>query len=382
VKAWTWSDVWRRRLAQHWLTEPAPREHLLDVVGGVCGIHAQMAPSAELSLGLRVRQITRAHVRQALWEERTLVKTHGLRGTVHLYPRDELPLWLAALKTRARWRPPNQQELNALPPDRRDAVMRALEHVLDGRQLTREELGQQLEQRLGAWVAEAAFPAFGGQWPRWQMALHQAAVEGLIVFGPQRGNRVTWVRTDQWLGQLPEMDGEAAQREVCRRFLAAYGPATHVEFARWFYTSPRAAQELMRSMDLEEVDVEGWRAWLPAGDADRQPADDAPQVHLVPHFDCYVVGCFPRGQLIPQAAPAALQKGTAAPFPVVLIHGVVGGLWERRRRGNTLEIRVDTFTPLTNRQQQVVEQQTVRIGEILEAKAEIAFGPVEARGHL
>src|SRR6185369_844902 len=78
---------------------------LKRVVADVCGIHAQMPPSAELSLGLRLRGITRQHVRDALWKDRSLVKTYGLRGTLHLFPSTELPMWLAALRTRTPPRP-------------------------------------------------------------------------------------------------------------------------------------------------------------------------------------------------------------------------------------------------------------------------------------
>ena len=40
-----WRDVWQQRLAAHSLDAPAPSERLTDVVGAVCGIHAQVAAS-------------------------------------------------------------------------------------------------------------------------------------------------------------------------------------------------------------------------------------------------------------------------------------------------------------------------------------------------
>lgn len=355
---------------------------MLDVAADVCGIHAQVMPSAELSLGLRVRGIARADIRAALWQDRTLVKTYGLRGTVHLFPTRELSLWLAALRTKPPPREPNRFELEAVPSDRRDELIHAIHGALDGQQLTREELGAELERQLGSWASEEVFPAFGGHWPRWQLWLAHAAVEGLIVFGPNQGNRVTYVRTDQWLGPLAEVNGDDALREVCRRYFEVYGPATHVEFARWFLTRPQAALELMRSLDLEEVDVDGWRGWLPRGDAAAPESHTGEQIHLLPHFDCYVVGCHPRAALIPESAPPALQKGTAAPFATVMVNGVVGGLWERRRVGRVLQIRVDTFAPLSRQQKEEAERQAARIGEILELPAEVAFGAVEPRGHL
>jgi Winged helix DNA-binding domain len=49
-------------------------------------------------LGARVAGVTQQDVREALWGERRLVKTYGPRGTLHLLPAGELPMWMAALQ--------------------------------------------------------------------------------------------------------------------------------------------------------------------------------------------------------------------------------------------------------------------------------------------
>jgi hypothetical protein len=38
-------------------------------------------------------------VNRALWTDRTLVKTWAMRGTLHLLPAAEYPVWQAALST-------------------------------------------------------------------------------------------------------------------------------------------------------------------------------------------------------------------------------------------------------------------------------------------
>src|SRR5258707_3365872 len=67
------------------------------LVGTMCGAHAQVLSAAELSIGLRIAGITRTDVQEALWTEHSLVKTFGLRGTIHLLPTEDLPLWTGAL---------------------------------------------------------------------------------------------------------------------------------------------------------------------------------------------------------------------------------------------------------------------------------------------
>ncbi|MBV9544708.1 MAG: winged helix DNA-binding domain-containing protein, partial [Chloroflexi bacterium] len=67
----------------------------------------------------------------------------------------------------------------------------------------------------------------------------------MLAFGPPRGNRVTYVRLARWTPKLPAFDGQEALREVCRRFVHAYGPTTRAELARWLYTTPAAAADLL-----------------------------------------------------------------------------------------------------------------------------------------
>jgi hypothetical protein len=42
---------------------------------------------------VRVEDLDRQAVQRALWEERTLVKTWAMRGTLHLLPNGDSPLW-------------------------------------------------------------------------------------------------------------------------------------------------------------------------------------------------------------------------------------------------------------------------------------------------
>jgi len=380
IRRLTWDEVWGRRLQRHFLVEPAPRGRLLDVVGAVCGIHAQMMPSAELSVGLRVAGMTRTDLREELWERRGLVKTYGLRGTVHLFPAAELPLWMAAL--RAKPEPKRPPEVTLTAPER-VAVVEAIGDALDGRRLTRDELEQEVGRRLGSWATQPGAPAFGGTWPRWMFGLGAAATDGVLCFGPAQGSRVSYVRVDQWIERQDRVDGEQALAEVVRRFLAGYGPATHREFARWFAMDERAAAGLLRSLgdEVEEVDVEGWPAFLLAGDGPAPPARGS--VRLLPHFDCYVVGAYPRDRFIPPVwAERGLTRGTAATLPVLLVDGVVGGLWHRRRSGRRLEVTVEPFRRLTARQRGQVEVEAARVGEVLETPVTVTFGSVPARPHL
>lgn len=91
------------RLHRQHLDQRAPRTALLDVAARLCGLHAQVLSSAELTAWARLDGLVPGDVtRQALWEERGLVKTWAMRGTLHLLPAAEYSLWQAALSTEDR----------------------------------------------------------------------------------------------------------------------------------------------------------------------------------------------------------------------------------------------------------------------------------------
>jgi hypothetical protein len=127
----------------------APRDQLVDVVGAVCGIHAQMPSAAELSLGVRLANLTRRDVRAAVRDTRSLVRTYGIRGTLHLFPAHELPLWMAALRCRADNRELRRLAQFGLNPAQLAAVVDAIGRALDGQRLTTQQLGEEIARRTG-----------------------------------------------------------------------------------------------------------------------------------------------------------------------------------------------------------------------------------------
>jgi hypothetical protein len=366
----SWVEVCARRLARHALVKPAAAGRLAEQVGVVCGVHAQVISAAELSIGLRVAGVTRVGVQQALWSERSLVKTFGPRGTVHL---------LSAL--------PHSRNVHAqdvrLSPDQTDEIVEAIATALNDAELTIDELNEAIIERTGPWAGDPVMPAFNGMWPRWRQVVDTAANRGVLCFGPNRGRKVTYTNPCRWLPGFRPADEQSSVAALVRRYLYAYGPATPQQFAQWLNAPRRWATELFDSLaaELQQVEVAGALAWLAAGDS--TAPNVAPQcVRLLPYFDAYVVGCHPREKLFSgRAAERALAGGQAGNFPVLLIDGTVAGVWHHRRSGRKLDIRVEPFGQLTAWQRRELDEQVERIGEILEGKPDLTIGEVTVGAH-
>jgi hypothetical protein len=67
----------------------------------------------------------------------------------------------------------------------------------------------------------------------------------------------------------------------------------------------------------------------------------------------------------------------AVGVPVLLVDGVVSGVWERRRRGKRVEIHVQPFVRLTPAQRVLLDQAVERIGSFLESPVAVTIDPAE-----
>lgn len=383
----TAGEVLARRTARHHLVAPTGAGPAA-VARAVCGIHAQIMSAAELSLALRLAGATRSDVRRALWEDGTLVKTFGPRGTVHLLAAEDLPLWTAALS--AVPRPGDGVTEDALlSPARAKAVLDAIADALQGEPLTAEELGEAVVARTGPWAADPVLPAFGGWWPRWRQALGTAAHHGTVVFGPDRGRRTTYTRPGRAVPGTAAADEEAALRFLVRSYLHAYGPASSDHLARWLGAPPAWCARVVNGMreELEPVTVEGagplWQLADERAAPEVRAADGAlPGVRLLPYFDAYVVGSHPRDLLFPgPATERALNRGQAGNYPVLLVDGVVAGVWHLRRSGRRLAVTVEPLRPLGRTRRRELDEQVERVGRILEGTPTLTVGTVGVGPH-
>jgi DNA glycosylase AlkZ-like len=278
-------------------TDPA------QIAASICGAHAQVLTSGELSIALRIQGATRTTVRRALWEEHKLIKTYGPRGTVHLQAADDLPIWTAALSAIPTHSPfPDGVRLN---PEQADEIVNAIDHALENAELTIDELDRAVVDRVGTWAGERVMPAFQDLWPRWRQVVAVAAHRGVLCFGPNRDRRVTYTNPRRWLPGFRPAATDHAIAKVIMRYLYAYGPATPKHFAQWIGAPPGwAADQFERhKQKLIKVDLDGTPAWLARGDTTMPSAKDAAgRVLLLPYFDAYVVGSQPRDRLFPGEA--------------------------------------------------------------------------------
>jgi hypothetical protein len=323
------------RLERQSLVRRSPAGSLVEVAGQICGLHAQVLSAADLQAWSRVDGHTRGDLERALWEERSLVKTWLMRGTLHAVPAHDLPVYVGALHNRGQWENAWLRAFGATGKQM-ERLIEAIADALDGACLTRAELIGAVTPKVGRSLA--AHMGSG-----WGTFFKPAARRGLLCFGPSRGHNVTFVRADQWLGLRFELERDEARVELLRRYLRAFAPASPGDFKLWLGSS-RAVPQAFAELAGELVEVEPKRFAL---------AEDVPRlatkptgVKLLPGFDGYVLHPNTDRPVPPEFMPR-VSRTAGWISPTVVERGRVVGTWSHAVKGGRLALAVEPFASLT-----------------------------------
>jgi hypothetical protein len=350
------------RLERHYLKQPAPTGSLVDVVRRLCGLHAQVMSSADLQLRARVDDHASGELARALWEDRTLVKTWLMRGTLHVVPADDLAVFTGALDNRGEYAGAWLRAFG-VTQKQMEALIVAIGESLDGECLTRDELVARVEPRVGRAVTKRLRSG-------WGEFLKPAARRGVLCFGPSRGQNVTFVRPDQWVGANHTRGRDEARTELLRRFLRAYAPATRADFQHWL-GSQRTIPEAWAALADELFEVEPKRFAL--AEDSRALRTRASGVRMLPGFDPYVL--FPRSDRpVPEKHLARVYRTQGWISATVVERGRAVAVWSTERRGSKLALTVEQFEPLTAGTRGAVTREAGSVARHLGGDLELAWG--------
>jgi winged helix DNA-binding protein len=211
----------------------------------------------------------------------------------------------------------------------------------------------------------------------WGALLKPTSFQGYLCFAPNQGQNVTFVSPRQWLGEWTPIDSEEALREVARRFLAIFAPATLDEFDRWFGLEPSVVKRIFRSLgdEIEEVNVEGWKGWVLAASLPAfQAAQPSGTVNLLPHFDPYTLAVARHSQfLLDNDFKGRVYRPQGWIYPVVLVDGRMAGIWEYDQQRSGVSVKVEPFAPLSNEVKQSIGTEALRLGDFLGCRVELNF---------
>lgn len=373
--SWRQAAAWRVH-RQH-LDRRAPAGGMLAIASRLCGLHAQVMSSAELTIWARVEGVKRGEVHRALWDQRTLLKTWAMRGTLHLLPSSEMPFWHAALRDSRRYVSPALWRRFGMSLREAELLTESIGRALSGRMMTRQELGREVARiakspKLGKTLIASS----------WGTILKPAAYRGGLCFGPSAGQLVRFTHPETWLDGVlsaaPRVDLQAVPATITRRFLDVYGPATHHDFGRWWGNNGIAtARKWLVAMgdEVTEVDVEGSPMWMVAPDA-RQARELPPlkSARLIPAFDQYVIAASRHAaHLLPGDLRRRVYRPQGWISAVLLINGRMDGVWRHEIKGSRVDVTIEPFVPVPAWARRAANEEAERLAGFFKAKLNLVW---------
>jgi hypothetical protein len=332
-----------RLVLRHRLTPQARTGDVLEAARSVVALHSTDAVTVFLSVHARTSNVLPTDVERELYEERTLVRILGMRRTLFVVPRELVPVVYAActrtIAARERRRLETMIGDSGISTRPGAWLTRASTAALRTLETRGEAFTSDLTKDVPLLARRLRF-GVGSRFEATQSVasrvLPQLAMEGRIVRGRPRGTwmngQYRWVPMETWLsGGVEEMETEAAQAELLRRWLAAFGPATETDVRWWTGWTAREARAALAAVPHAEVDLDGAVGFVLAEDLDPVGAAE-PSPALLPTLDPTTMGWKERDWYLGPHAPILFDtNGNAG--PTVWWDGRVVGGWSQRRDG-------------------------------------------------
>lgn len=299
----------------------------------------------------------------ALIQAREVVRATWLRGTLHLTTAEDFLGFRALLRAEQAWRLPNgvHTTLTELEP----VLARARAHF-SAAPRGFESLRGLIEGDTVEQVRNLAHAA------RILLPLVQASADA--PYGYKTGGEFVMAAT--WLGRdvAPGPD----PRDLVRRYLAAYGPATPGDYTAWSRIKGAAALFETLGDDLVRFRDARKRQLFDLRDAPRPDPDTPAPPRLLPDFDGAVLGHQDRSRIIPSehALQAATTRNLVVP-PLVLVDGFVAGTWKQEVTRKAATVTIRPFAPLAARDRKALETEALDLARVFEpdAAGAVEFAP-------
>ena len=347
------------------------------------GLHAQVRSSAELQAAARIEGLRRDDVRDALADQRSLVKAWSFRGTLHLLTSDDLADFVVAAASRERWREEVWLRFAEMTESGIERMIRAVGDILSETPMTRADLADAVAERLRD-------PSLAGRLRTgWGSYLGAPAQRGELIFGPNDGRNVTFVSPSAWLDRpiafaaRPDA-GEPidAFARMIARFLVTFPASSRDMIGRW-WGAARAGlvNDAVKRLpvDVVEVEVDGLRTWVRETDV---PALDAVEpfrgVRLLPGFDPFT-NELPRRveSILPVAHHDDVYRTAGWVTPLVLVDGRMGGTWEIAGSATRGVINVTRWSSWRRAAGQELEAEVDRVAAFLDCPLAIEIARVD-----
>lgn len=310
----TLEELKLRRLASQHLLSPADTQ---TVVKDLCGVQAQF-----LSHGLHALSIRCPDV-----DTNGLVKSWTIRGTMHLFSAEDLPLFLHEGRSHFL-RPVDTLASDAYLDSGRKAYFAELIVDAVAQGIDQREDLKAVCEKAGMTESESRsiFDPWGG------------TIRALCETG-HLCHRLQEKKAYQLCPAFEPMSEEPARLELARRYFTHFGPATVKDAAYFFGTTQKTVKSWMKELPLSDTTLDGRTYFYIDTGA---PAGELPECLFLAGFDQLMLGYEKTESLfLPREHMRDIFNLAGIVRPAILVRGNVAGWWNLKNR----VLKLTLFSP-------------------------------------
>jgi len=331
------------------------------LVAHMGAMQAQDYLMAKWAVGLRLQHATDAMIVDA-YNNGEIIRTHLMRPTWHFVSSDDiywmLELTAPQIKTLTKSRN-KQLELDEDILRKSHVIME--KHLLDGADLTREELTQ-LYQNENIRTNDN----------RLSHLLMHAELDGLICNGAIKGSKLSYTLLEEKVPVKKLLSREESLAELANRYFTSHAPATMRDFIWWSglsVTDARKAIEMIKSGFVSET-FDGVIYWFK--DYLTESLHNQ-SVYLLPAFDELLIGYRNRTATINENLNKKAISENGIFRPIIVVNGQVVGIWKRATQKTKVVIEVSLFTTVNAEIKAGIEQEVRKQALFMEKEMQLVF---------
>lgn len=317
----TTEELKLRQLTNQHLITPADK---MTVLHDLCGVQAQFMANAMHALKIRCLDYREDTVKDGV------VKNWTVRGTVHVFAEDDLPLFIHCNNGRdyrrndwhgdSFW---NQRDTWALTPERQAYFVNVILEALQCSELTREELKDVCRQK------GMTGPEEGSMFDGWGGGIREMCERGFMNYVVQEKKAFC---LSPAFTPIPERE---AALEMARRYFTHMGPST-VHDAMYYFHAPAAqVRDWLSRLPVSAAECEGRTYYYI--DSNQTYNEQIPKCLFLAGFDQLLLAHEKKESLFlnPEHMREIFNLAGIV-MPALMIDGEVVGRWKKKNEKLTI----------------------------------------------
>ena len=312
-----------RQLTNQHLITPADK---MTVVRDLCGVQAQFMPNAMHSLKIRCNDYDEQTVADGL------VKNWTVRGTVHVFAENDLPLFIRCNNGKSYhknewggytfW---NQRDKWSLTPERQKYLASIIISAVAERAYTRDELKELCRAHGMDELEESSmFESWGG-------GIRELCERGFMHYVVQE--KKAYIASPVF----NPISDEEAKLEIARRYFTNMGPATIHD--AMYYTGAKQAEvkNWLKLLPVESFECNGKTYYyIPSG---KSYDKEIPPCLFLAGFDQLMLDYQKKESIyLPQEHLRGIFNLAGIVMPSILMNGKVVGKWKKKNANLTFTL--------------------------------------------